>query len=85
MKFIEKLQVPIILAKMAELADFFLRPPNFKACSNFDTLWHTDPILPVWKDLNPFPVYEELMSQASLILKEDFTSQIDLIYIGPLI
>ena len=38
------------------VADFFLRPPTLKA-SNFEALWPTDPISPVWKDGNAFEQY----------------------------
>ena len=41
---------------MAELADVFVRLPTL-AAGNFAALLHSDPILPVWKDPNLFPIY----------------------------
>ena len=56
--------LPHASAVMAEVADFSLRPPNMTA-SNLEALRPTDRILPVWKDLTPFPTYQEFKRLAA--------------------
>ena len=51
---------------MAKVAKFLLRTPTLTA-SNFEALYPTDPILPVWKDLTPFQKVARVQKAGSVL------------------